>query len=37
MSDKSKKNDDAFDAFTAVLIIAVAVAGVVYWLSGFPS
>lgn len=37
MSDNKRKTDDRFDAFTAVLIIAVAVSGVVYWLSGFPS
>ncbi|WP_445971435.1 methionine synthase [Candidatus Berkiella aquae] len=37
MSDKSKKSDDRFDAFTAVFLIAVAVGGVVYWLSGLPS
>ncbi len=37
MSDNKRKADDRFDAFAAVLIIAVAVVGVVYWLSGFPS
>jgi|GEM_PF-3623839 len=31
------KADDRFDAFTAVVIIAVIVAGVVYWLAGMPS
>lgn len=37
MSDSKQKSDDRFDALTAVLIIAVVVGGVVYWLSGFPS
>ncbi len=37
MSDNKQKSDDRFDALTAVLIIAVAVGAVVYWLSGFPS
>ncbi len=30
-------SDEAFDAITAVLIIAVAVTGVVFWLQGMPS
>jgi len=39
MEEKRKKglSDEAFDAITAVLIIAVAVAGVVFWLQGMPS
>ncbi len=40
MINQEKKkglSDEAFDAITAVLIIAVAVAGVVFWLSGMPS
>jgi hypothetical protein len=39
METNKKKglSDDAFDAITAVLIIAVAVTGVVFWLSGMPS
>ncbi|MBS0289781.1 MAG: methionine synthase [Proteobacteria bacterium] len=37
-SEKRKGlSDEAFDAITAVLIIAVAVAGVVFWLQGMPS
>lgn len=37
---KSKQkglSDSAFDAITAVVIILVAVAGVVFWLQGMPS
>ncbi len=30
-------SDEAFDAIAAVLIIAVAVTGVVFWLQGMPS
>lgn len=30
-------SDEAFDAITAVVIIAVAVTGVVFWLYGMPS
>ncbi len=30
-------SDEAFDAIAAVLIIAVAVVGVVFWLQGMPS
>lgn len=37
MSDNNQKSDERFDALTAVLIIAVVVGAVVYWLSGFPS
>ncbi len=39
MEQKTKKglSDDAFDAITAVIIIAVAVAGIVFWLNGMPS
>jgi hypothetical protein len=39
MEQKSKKglSDDTFDAITAVIIIAVAVCGIVFWLNGMPS
>lgn len=38
VENKEKKlSDEAFDAITAVLIIAVAVIGVVFWLQGMPS
>jgi len=29
-------SDEVFDAIAAVIIIAVAVAGVVFWLHGMP-
>ena len=34
---KKGLSDEAFDAITAVLIIAVAVSGVVFWLQGMPT
>lgn len=39
MSGQNKKglSDDAFDAIAAVLIIAVAVIGVAFWLYGMPT
>lgn len=39
MEEKNNKglSDDAFDAITAVVIIAVAVIGVIFWLSGMPN
>lgn len=37
MSVERTKKDERFDALTAVVIIAVIVTGVVYWLSGMPS
>jgi len=39
MQEKTKKglSDEAFDAITAVFIIAVVVIGVVVWLQGMPS
>lgn len=39
MSTELKKglSDDAFDAIAAVIIIAVVVAAVAFWLSGMPS
>lgn len=39
MEEKKDKRltDDAFDAIAAVVIIAVAVIGVVFWLQGMPS
>ncbi|MBN9286735.1 MAG: methionine synthase [Gammaproteobacteria bacterium] len=39
MKEENSKglSDDAFDAITAVVIIAVAVIGVVFWLSGMPT
>lgn len=30
-------SDEAFDAITAVFLIAVVVCGVVFWLNGMPS
>lgn len=36
--DKQKVgSDDSFDALTAVVIIGVVVAGLVFWLYGLPS
>lgn len=39
MADKHGKglSDETFDAIAAVLIIAVAVTGAVFWLYGMPS
>jgi len=39
MQEKKKRHlsDEAFNAITAVVIIAIAVIGVVFWLSGMPS
>lgn len=37
-SDDQKENsNEALDAIAAVIIIAVAVFGVVFWLNGMPS
>lgn len=33
---KGKLSDDALDGITAVVLIALAVSGVVYWLSTMP-
>lgn len=32
-----KNDDDVFDAITAIILIALAVIGVVYWLNGMPA
>jgi len=38
MSDeKQRESDDKLDAFTAVVLIALAVSGMVYWLSSMPA
>jgi hypothetical protein len=34
---KKSFSDEAWDAVTAVMMIAVAVIGVVFWLYGLPS
>ena len=35
--DHERDSDDKLDAFTAVVLIALAVSGVIYWLSSMPS
>ena len=40
MNDKSdnSENEDAFaDAFSAVVIVALPVLAIIYWLSGLPT
>lgn len=40
MKEQTKKkslSNDAIDAITAVIVIAVFAAGMVYWLHGMPS
>lgn len=37
MGNRKGLSDDAFDAITALVIIAVSVSGVVFWLQGMPS
>lgn len=38
MSEDKPKNEDAFaDAVSAVLVVMIPVAAVIYWLSGLPT